>query len=53
MGVSSWISQPVVELRCSLSKDARSACDCLNPVTVLKTVIKDKYCELQRKEPAA
>lgn len=51
-GVSSWISQPAMELRCYLSQDTRSACDCLNPITVLKIGIRDKYCELQRKEPA-
>lgn len=50
-GVSSWISQPAMELRCYLSQDTRSACDCLNPITVLKIGIRDKYCELQ-KEPA-
>lgn len=51
-GASSWISQPAMELRCSLSQDTRSACDCLNPITVLKIGIRDKYCELRRKEPA-
>lgn len=52
VSVSSWISQPAMELRCYLSQDTRSPCDCLNPITVLKIGIRDKYCELQRKEPA-
>lgn len=40
----------VISLR---TQDTTSACDCLHPVMVLKIVIKDKYCELQRKELAA
>lgn len=45
-------SQPAMELRCYLCQDTRAACDCLNPITVLKIGIRDKYCELERKEPA-
>lgn len=48
-GVSSWISQPAMELRCYLSQDTGSACDGLNPITVLKIGIGDKIVNCKEK----